>query len=297
MWALPAWDPATINIPATMGQALCLPGALCSRLFWHIPCVPLSSPTSPIALPCYPCGLEGFSKLCPEVTWLGRALSSAVTTGSLAQTSWVLALSYPHVHNGVSAAATSWPVGEPGSEPRPTRDSSMGRTFWGIVLLSGTLLAFSQGTLIVPRGAHLPMCLRAKAQREMTVAGLTTCRPPCPLPLPLLGCEGSLFLRGAYSCRGPISRWVGGRPSVWLGSCLGFCALLLFPMLLLTEGPVGRGRVLSSCCPVTDLGSDPALSQVWRPHAWLSGLSGSSPLGLPAAPPAVLTFTALTCAG
>uniref|UniRef100_A0A671EJB3 Very-long-chain enoyl-CoA reductase n=2 Tax=Rhinolophus ferrumequinum TaxID=59479 RepID=A0A671EJB3_RHIFE len=101
MWALPAWDPATINIPATMGQALCLPGALCSNLFWHIQCVPLPSPTRPVAWPCYPCSLEGFSKLCPEATWLRRALSSAVTTGSLARTSRVLALSYPHVHDGV----------------------------------------------------------------------------------------------------------------------------------------------------------------------------------------------------
>lgn len=42
MWALPAWDPGTINIPAATGQqALCLLGAVLSSPFGaHSACTP-----------------------------------------------------------------------------------------------------------------------------------------------------------------------------------------------------------------------------------------------------------------
>lgn len=55
----------------------------------------------------------------------------------------------------------------------------------------------------------------------------------------------------------PAGGWHAFR--VWPGPCLQFHVLLLYPILPPTEGPPGMRRVLSTCHPVTDLGSDPAL--------------------------------------
>lgn len=107
-----------------------------------------------------------------------------------------------------------------------------------------------------PRPRETRLCGRARVS--------PVCLPlhPLPLPLSLGGGEWREPLSVDSSCRGALFLsfgWVACCQRAWLGPCLGFHVLLLFPTLPLIEGPPGVGRVLSICYPVADLGTDPAL--------------------------------------